>query len=147
MSSDNAPSNPNPLVSPAAPPAAPSQAEKKTTVSKLIAYATGALALAVVAAAAGSAVTYALAHRSETLAHLGDNVIAGIGMAIGGCLGSALVMRFKSAREYLASTIQQVNHHTNILAAARAAEAKAAEANAEAAAAEAAAAGTETDPS
>src|SRR5208337_3634467 len=72
--SDSVPSTPAPSACPAGQPA------EKFNMSRLIAYASGALALAIVAAAAGSAVTFAFTHRSETLAHLGDNVIAGIGM-------------------------------------------------------------------
>ena len=84
-----------------------------TNMTKLTAYLTGALALVVVAASAGSALTYAATHGAETLGHLGNSVIAGIGMAVGGCLGSALVLRFKAARRFVAVLLKEINekHH------------------------------------
>jgi hypothetical protein len=71
------------------------------------------LALVVVAASAGSAITYAATHGSETLGHLGNAVISGIGMAVGGCLGSALVLRFKAARRFITCLLHEINekHH------------------------------------
>ncbi len=81
----------------------------KANLQRLIAYGTGALALIVVAAAAGSAVTYAVMHGTETLTHLGNSALQGIGMAIGGCLGSALVLRFKAARKYVKSIVRDIN--------------------------------------
>ena len=81
----------------------------KAKLQRLIAYVTGALALIVVAAAAGSAVTYTVMHGAETLTHLGNSALQGIGMAIGGCLGSALVLRFKVARKYVKSILKEIN--------------------------------------
>ena len=81
----------------------------KAKLHRLIAYVTGTLALIVVAAAAGSAVTYAVMHGAETLTHLGNSALQGIGMAIGGCLGSALVLRFKVARKYVKSILKEIN--------------------------------------
>jgi uncharacterized membrane protein YfcA len=78
-------------------------------MKRLIAFVTGALALVVVAGAAGSAVTYAVMHGTETLVHLGNSTLSGVGMAIGGCLGSALVLRFKSARRYVHHLLKEVN--------------------------------------
>ncbi|NWG32697.1 MAG: hypothetical protein HXY29_14580 [Rhodocyclaceae bacterium] len=80
----------------------------KAKLQRLVAYATGAVALVIVAAAAGSAVTYALTHGTETLTHLGNSALQGIGMAIGGCLGSALVLRFKVARKYVKSIFRDI---------------------------------------
>lgn len=80
-----------------------------TMMRRLLTIATGAVALAVVAAAAGSAVTYAVTHGSETLSHLGNSALSGIGMAIGGCLGSALVLRFKTARRYLHGILKDLH--------------------------------------
>ena len=77
-------------------------------MSKFTAYATGALALVIVAASSGSAITYAVTHGTETLGRLGEAVLSGIGMAVGGCLGSALVLRFKAAREYLGKTVKEI---------------------------------------
>jgi len=81
----------------------------KAKLQRLIAYVTGALALIVVAAAAGSAITYALMHGTETLTHLGNSALQGIGMAIGGCLGSALVLRFKVARRYVKGILKEIS--------------------------------------
>ena len=81
----------------------------KANLQRLIAYSTGALALIVVAAATGSAITYAVMHGTETLTHLGNSALQGIGMAIGGCLGSALVLRFKVARRYVKGVLKEIN--------------------------------------
>ena len=67
------------------------------------------MALVVVAAAAGSAITYAVMHGTETLSHLGNSALQGIGMAIGGCLGSALVLRFKVARKYVKGVLSEIH--------------------------------------
>jgi uncharacterized membrane protein YfcA len=77
-------------------------------MKRLFAYVTGTLALAIVAAAAGSAITYAALHRSETLANLGTSTLSGIGMAVGGCLGSALVLRFKAARRFVRGIVHEI---------------------------------------
>ena len=81
----------------------------KANLQRLIAYGTGALAIVIVAAAAGSAITYAVMHGTETLTHLGNAALQGIGMAIGGCLGSALVLRFKVARKYVKSVLKEIS--------------------------------------
>ena len=81
----------------------------KAKLQRLLAYATGAVALMVVAAAAGSAIAYAVMHGTETLTHLGNSALQGIGMAIGGCLGSALVLRFKVARKYVKGILHEVS--------------------------------------
>ena len=83
----------------------------KIDMQRLIAYATGAVALVVVAVAAGSAITYAVMHGTETLSHLGNSALQGIGMAIGGCLGSALVLRFKVARRYVKGVLHEINEN------------------------------------
>jgi len=85
----------------------------KAKLQRLVAYATGAVALVIVAAAAGSAITYALTHGTETLSHLGNSALQGIGMAIGGCLGSALVMRFKVARRYIKGVVHEISDRHN----------------------------------
>jgi len=45
----------------------------KANLQRLIAHGTGGVALIVVAAAAGSAITYAVMHGTETLTHLGNS--------------------------------------------------------------------------
>jgi len=78
---------------------------------RLIAYATGALALALVAASAASAVTYATVHGSETLSGFGEATLHGVGSAIGGCLGGALILRFKAARKFLRNLLREIREH------------------------------------
>src|SRR5271157_324873 len=98
--SDNEPSTPD-----------PSDAPKQTAVQKLIAYGSGALALVLVAASTGSAVTYAVLHGQATLSQLGMSVLNGVGIAVGGCLGSALVLRFKAARRFVYGVIHDAHDH------------------------------------
>ena len=82
-------------------------------MQRLLAYGTGALALVIVAASATSALTYAVLHRSETLTNLGTSTLSGVGVAIGGCLGSALLLRFKAARRFVKGVIRDINEkHT-----------------------------------
>ncbi len=82
---------------------------KRPTVKQLFGYLTGTLALAVVAASAVSALTYAVLHRSETLLNLATSTLQGVGVAIGGCLGSALVLRFKTARRFVKGVLNEIN--------------------------------------
>ena len=83
--------------------------KRETAMKRLLAYVTGAIALVLVAGAAGSAITYAVMHGVETLTLLGNAALTGIGMAIGGCLGSALVLRFKVARHYVRGVLKEIN--------------------------------------
>jgi hypothetical protein len=80
-------------------------------MQRLLAYATGALALVLVAASTGSAITYAILHGQDTLSQLGMSVLNGIGIAVGGCLGSALVLRFKAARRFINGVVRDVHDH------------------------------------
>jgi hypothetical protein len=79
---------------------------------RLIAYVTGAFALLLVAAAAVSALTYAVLHRSETLANLATSTLSGVGIAVGGCLGGALILRFKAARRFIKGIVHDISIHT-----------------------------------
>lgn len=83
----------------------------KASLQRLIAYLTGTLALLVVAASAASALTYAALHRSETLLNLANSTLSGIGMAVGGCLGSALIFRFKAARRFIKGVVRDINEN------------------------------------
>jgi uncharacterized membrane protein YfcA len=83
-------------------------------MKRLIAYLTGTLALILVAAAAVSALTYAVLHRSETLLNLATSTLTGVGMAVGGCLGSALILRFKAARRFLKGVIHDINEKVEV---------------------------------
>jgi hypothetical protein len=51
---------------------------------------------------------YALHHRMETVNNLASSTLSGVGMAIGGCLGSALILRFKAARSYIRSVLKDL---------------------------------------
>jgi len=72
------------------------------------AYATGAFALVLVAVSGVAALVYAATHSTETLTNLASSTLSGVGMAIGGCLGSALILRFKAARKYLRSILKDL---------------------------------------
>jgi hypothetical protein len=80
---------------------------------RLIAWVTGAFALLLVFVAAVSALTYAVLHHSETLSNLATSTLSGVGIAVGGCLGSALILRFKVARRFIKNFIHEVGekHH------------------------------------
>lgn len=80
---------------------------------RLLAYATGTLALLIVTASAASALTYAALHRAETLTNLGTSTLSGVGVAIGGCLGSALLLRFKVARRYVKNVLNEIQEKRN----------------------------------
>ena len=80
-----------------------------TAASKrAIAYISGACALVIVAVSAAMAGYYAATHSLETLHNLATSTLTGIGMAIGACLGSALILRFKAARHYLRSVLKDL---------------------------------------
>lgn len=81
----------------------------KIVVQRVVAYVTGGFALALVGAATVSALTYAVLHRSETLQNLASSTLSGVGMAIGGCIGSALVLRFKAARKFIRAIVREIN--------------------------------------
>lgn len=81
----------------------------KAYAQRILAYLTGAFALLLVAASAVSALTYAVLHRSETLQNLASSTLSGVGMAIGGCLGSALILRFKAARKFIRILVHEIN--------------------------------------
>jgi hypothetical protein len=78
-------------------------------MQRLFSYATGLLALLLVAASTISALTYATLHHSETLSNLGTSTLSGVGMAVGGCLGSALILRFKAARRFVKNLVHEIN--------------------------------------
>jgi uncharacterized membrane protein YfcA len=73
-----------------------------------MAYVSGSLALLVVVIAVVSAVFYALTHNSETIRNLATSTLSGIGMAIGGCIGSALILRFKAARTFIRHLLDEI---------------------------------------
>ncbi len=75
---------------------------------RVFAYVTGACALLIVAISAVAALIYAATHSSETLSNLASSTLTGVGMAIGGCLGSALILRFKAARYYIRSVLRDL---------------------------------------
>jgi uncharacterized membrane protein YfcA len=73
-----------------------------------MAYASGSLALLVVVIAVVSAVFYALTNNLETISNLATSTLSGIGMAIGGCIGSALILRFKAARTFIRHLLDEI---------------------------------------
>lgn len=75
---------------------------------RAFAYVTGSLALLVVATSVVSALFYAATHNHETLNNLATSTLSGVGMAVGGCLGSALILRFKAARRFLHGVVNDV---------------------------------------
>jgi hypothetical protein len=83
----------------------------KAIVQRLFAYVTGFLALAIVAATAVTALIHAAQNAPETLQNLATSALSGIGMAVGGCLGSALVLRFKAARTFVRGVIREINEN------------------------------------
>ena len=54
-------------------------------------------------------IAYATLHHSETLQNLATSTLSGVGMAIGGCLGSALILRFKTARRFVKNLVHEIN--------------------------------------
>ena len=78
-------------------------------MKKLISYASGAIALLIVAASVVAALIYAVQNGMATLSNLATSTLSGIGIAIGGCLGSALILRFKAARRFISGVIRDVN--------------------------------------
>jgi hypothetical protein len=81
----------------------------KISMQRFIGYVTGGFALALVACAAVSALVYAAVHRSETLQNLASSTLTGVGMAIGGCVGGALILRFKIARRFVKNLVHEVS--------------------------------------
>jgi hypothetical protein len=75
---------------------------------RLISYVTGAVALLIVAASVVAALVYAITNGMATLSNLATSTLSGIGIAIGGCLGSALILRFKAARRFISSVLKDV---------------------------------------
>ena len=77
-------------------------------MKKLLTYVTGALALLVVTVSAISAIYFAAISGTETIKNLALSTLNGIGIAVGGCLGSALILRFQSARDFLKNLVGEV---------------------------------------
>lgn len=71
-------------------------------------YVAGALALVVVTASVGSALIYAVTNSKETLGNLATSTLQGVGVAIGGVLGSALILHFKVGRRFIADVIKDL---------------------------------------
>lgn len=67
----------------------------------ILGYVTGFIAILVVATSVISAVLYASTHGSETVQNLATSTLSGIGISLGGLIGSALVMRFQASRNFL----------------------------------------------
>lgn len=82
---------------------------KMTNLSKsAIAYVTGTCAMIIVLASAIAAIWFAALNGWATVTNLASSTLSGIGIAIGGCLGSALILRFKAARYYVRTVIKDL---------------------------------------
>ena len=57
-------------------------------------------------------IVYAATHRTQTFSNLASSTLTGIGMAIGGCLGNVLILRFKAARHYLRSVLKDLQEQS-----------------------------------
>lgn len=77
-------------------------------MKKLVTYLVGALALAIVLTSTIAALIYAVSNGMATLSNLATSTLSGVGMAIGGLIGSALILRFKTARNYVRSVLNDV---------------------------------------
>ncbi len=75
---------------------------------RAIVYFTGTFALGLVATSTIAALIYAATHGLETLSALATSTLSGVGVAIGGCLGSALILRFRIAREFVRSLLKDL---------------------------------------
>ncbi len=76
---------------------------------RILTYVTGGFALLVVLTSAVAALVYATTHGLETLQNLATSTLTGIGMAVGGVLGSALILRFKAARSFIKTLLKDVH--------------------------------------
>lgn len=77
-------------------------------MKRLATYLTGAVALAIVVTAIVAACVYAATHGPETLTNLGTSILQGVGVAVGGCVGTALMLRFKAARTFLKNLLKEI---------------------------------------
>lgn len=78
-------------------------------MTRIVAYLTGTLALAIVLASTMSAIYFAAINPIETINKLGGATLSGVGVAVGGCVGSALMLRFKLARRYVKNLVGEIN--------------------------------------
>jgi uncharacterized membrane protein YdfJ with MMPL/SSD domain len=81
-------------------------------MQKILSYLTGAVALLIVGLSIIAALVYAVTHGMATLSNLANSTLSGIGIAIGGCLGSALILRFKAARRFVGHTVRDIADKT-----------------------------------
>ena len=80
----------------------------KLSIRKFVEYSTGALAMLIIAVSVVMALVYAVVHGLATLETLATGTLQGVGCAIGGLIGSALVMRFEAARTFLRNLLKDV---------------------------------------
>lgn len=71
-------------------------------------YVAGGFALLLVMASIGSAVFYAATNGAETLKNLATSTLQGVGVAIGGVLGSALILHFRAGRSFIKDLIKDL---------------------------------------
>jgi len=77
-------------------------------MGRVFAYTAGGFALLVVVASVGSAAFYAATNGAETLQNLATSTLQGVGVAIGGVLGGALILHFKAGRSFLKDFIKDL---------------------------------------
>ena len=80
----------------------------KLSIRKCVDYCASGLAVLLVAASVVGAIIYAVQHGMSVLQELATGTLQGIGCAIGGLLGSALIMRFQTARDFLKNLLKDV---------------------------------------
>lgn len=81
---------------------------KRNLIRRILAFIAGGFAVIVVAVALVSSIFYAGTHIFETLASMAQGILNGVGVAVGGMLGSLLLMRFKSARRFIKKTVEDI---------------------------------------
>ena len=77
-------------------------------MKRIFMYISGFVALLVTSVSVVGAIIYSATHGADTLLTLATSTLQGIGVAIGGLVGSALVMRFKAARTFIGHTIDGI---------------------------------------
>ena len=71
-------------------------------------YLTGFVALVIVLGATAAASVAAVTQGNAALINLANSTLSGLGIAIGGCLGSALILRFQAARKFIGNVVTDV---------------------------------------
>jgi hypothetical protein len=81
-------------------------------MKSVVGYLTGTVALLVVAGATVAAVVAAVTSGSSALVNIANSTLSGLGIAIGGCLGSVLILRFQAARKFIGGVVSDIQKHS-----------------------------------